>query len=79
VAASARPPEARLGPSTSTLVPVARHEVAVRTTIAFHTRKPPFDVFQIEPEQVTISFEGRDFVWHPNLEPSRDGEDGGRE
>jgi hypothetical protein len=54
---------------------VPRHEVAVRTTIAFHTRNPPFDVFQIEPEQVTISFEGRDFVWHANLEPGPGGEE----
>jgi hypothetical protein len=45
----------------------------VRTAIAFHTQVPPFDVFQIEPEQVVISFEGREFVWHPNLEPGPDG------
>jgi hypothetical protein len=54
---------------------MARHEIAVRTTIVFHTRTPPFDVFQIEPEQVTISFQGRDFIWHQNLEPGPDGEE----
>ena len=54
---------------------MARHEVAVRANIAFHTRQPPFDVFNVTPEQVVIEFEGREFVWHPNLEPGPEGEE----
>jgi hypothetical protein len=54
---------------------VARHEVAVRANIVFHTLQPPFDVLRVTPEQVVIGFEGRDFVWHPNLEPGQYGEE----
>lgn len=54
---------------------MARHEVAVRANIAFHTQQPPFDVFNVTPEQVVIEFEGRDFVWHPNVEPGPEGEE----
>ncbi len=54
---------------------MARHEVSVRTHLAFHTRQPPFDLFEVEPEQVAIGFEGRQFVWHPNLEPGPYGEE----
>jgi hypothetical protein len=55
---------------------MARCEVAVRANVAFHTRRPPYPLHRLpSAEQVVIEFEGRDFVWHPTLEPGPDGEE----
>jgi hypothetical protein len=52
-----------------------RYEVAVETTLAFHTQRPPYPggvlIWRV-PETVVIGFEGRRFVWH-TLPPDDDG------
>lgn len=54
---------------------MARCEVAVRTNVAFHTRNRFVISDPRAPEQVVIEFEGREFVWHPNLEPGPEGQE----
>jgi hypothetical protein len=53
-----------------------RYEQAVRTTVVFHTQRPPYTVLYPEPETVVIGFEGRRFVWHA---PEPSGGEGGEE
>lgn len=50
--------------------------MGIRANLRFHTQEPPYGALRtLVPEQVVITFEGRDFVWHPNLEPGPDGEE----
>jgi hypothetical protein len=49
--------------------------MGVRANVAFHTQHPPYPLDHLPgPEQVVIRFEGRELVWHPNLEPDPDGQ-----
>jgi hypothetical protein len=54
---------------------MARYETGVRANLRFHTKRPPFTNQFPEAEQVVIEFEGREFVWHPNLEPGPEGQE----
>lgn len=51
--------------------------MGVRANVAFHTQSPPYlpGARLPGPEQVVIRFDGRDFVWHPNLDRGPEGEE----
>jgi hypothetical protein len=50
---------------------MARYEVTVRSTLCFSTE--PYSVELAVAEQVSILFDGREFVWHANTEPTQHG------